>query len=568
MGAFEDFKQSLDAYLHAEQSLEKRDIEKTKQLTRAEKIAAGLLLPDLLVAEADGETFVLLAPENDSKLRAGDKVLLKHQDGAFAAKALVVDTGMDTITVSANDPLGKGGLYDLEMESPNLLSSLIGCLEGIVPATPGAHFLRLLSGEEAVGNEDFLALDPDTIGGFEKVFAGLNGQQQAAVRSMLRFYPIHVLQGPPGTGKTQVLAATAIAASLKNREVVIVANTHQAVNNALVKIHQLAGNIPLFKIGELLKAEELGDDIHKFGKFAEYNEFSRANRRRKRYGYVLGMTIWGAISHLGLRVHSHFRPYMALVDEASLMPLTYASILGKCSSTICFFGDSRQMPPIFRKELAGNALSEAILDYCAKRVEGTPICVLPETHRMNDEITAIVSRSFYEPYGIQLHSAKEVAGKRFQSPLFARLGLTDSVVFMDAAISSPMCKEENEGEADAVMAMLKTLLAEGNAPGDIAVITPFRKQVRLLRAKTHEIFPEGQIPLIDTVERLQGQDVDCIIITFASSDPTYIDEIHDFLFNLNRLNVMISRAKTKVVIFGCQEVQNCLKTILYKPSAI
>lgn len=563
MGVFEDFKQSLDAYLHAEQSLEKRDIEQTKQLTREEKIAAGLLIPDLLVAEADGQTFVLHAPDNYSKLRAGDKVLLKPQDGSSGTKALVVDTGMDTIALSANDVLGRGAVYDLEMESPNLLSSLIGCLEGIVPATPGAHFLRLLSGEEAVDNEDFLALDPDTIGGFEKVFASLNGQQQAAVRSMLRFHPIHVLQGPPGTGKTQVLAATAIATSLKNREVVIVANTHQAVNNALLKIRQLDKNIPLFKIGELLKAEELGDDIHKFGKFAEYNDFSRANWRRKRYGYVLGMTIWGAISHLGLRAHSHFRPYMALVDEASLMPLTYASILGKCSSTICFFGDSRQMPPIFRKELAGNALSESILDYCANRVEGTPVSVLPETHRMNDELTAIVSRSFYEPYGIQLHSAKEVAGKRFQSSFFARLGLTDSVAFMDAALSTPMCQEENEGEANAVMDLLKTLLAEGNAPDDIAVITPFRKQVRLLRTKAHETCPEGQIPLIDTVERLQGQDVNCIIITFAASTPAYIDEIHDFLFNLKRLNVMLSRAKTKVVIFGCQKVQDCLKSILY-----
>ena len=33
-----------------------------------------MLLPDLLVAEADGQTFVLHAPDNYSKLRAGDKV--------------------------------------------------------------------------------------------------------------------------------------------------------------------------------------------------------------------------------------------------------------------------------------------------------------------------------------------------------------------------------------------------------------------------------------------------------------------------------------------------------------
>jgi superfamily I DNA and/or RNA helicase len=59
-----------------------------------------------------------------------------------------------------------------------------------------------------------------------------------------------------------------------------------------------------------------------------------------------------------------------------------------------------------------------------------------------------------------------------------------------------------------------------------------------------------------------GQDVDCIIISFASSDENYIEDIHGFLFNHNRLNVMISRAKTKVVLFCSQEIQNQLKDIL------
>lgn len=563
MGSFEDIKQSLDAYLHTEQSLEERDIEQIKQLSRPEKIAAGLLLPDLSVVKSDGQTCILNAPDNYSKLRTGDKILLKHAGGKFVTKGLIVDTGVDSITLAADNSLENGAVYDLEMDSPNLLGSLIACLEGILPATPGAHFLRMLAGEEAVEQEEFLALDPEKIEGFGKTFSALNESQQLAVRSILRFYPIHVLQGPPGTGKTQVLAATAIAASLKNREVVIIANTHQAVNNALLKIRQLNRNIPLIKIGELLKAEELGEDIFKFGKFADYNAFSRANRRRKRCGYVLGMTIWGAISHLGLRTHSHFRPYIALVDEASLMPVSYASILGKCASTICFFGDSRQMPPIFRKELAKNSLSQSILDYCAKSVQKTPICVLPETHRMNGEITTVVSRAFYEPNGIQLHSANDVSGKRFQSAFFERLGLTDSIVFMDATISTPICKEENEGEADAALEILQALLCEGQKPDDIAVITPFRKQVRLLRSKANETLHQRQIPLIDTVERLQGQDVECIVITFAASDSAYIDEMRDFLLNPNRLNVMISRAKTKVVILGCEVIQDELKSILF-----
>lgn len=559
MEPFEVFKEELLAYLHAEQNMEKEDIEATKQMSRDEKIEANMMLANLTITSSSGNTYVLNTPNNYSKLRSGDKIVLKSNGEGKGVKAIVVDTSVETVTVQAEKEIDESVIYDLEEESPNLLNALIGCLEGILPATPGAAFLRMLAKEEPVEAESFLRLVPEEIAGFENTFSSLNKEQQAAVRSMLEFYPIHVLQGPPGTGKTRVLAATAIAASLKKREVVIIANTHQAVNNALLKIRKTNKKVPLFKIGELLKAEDLGDDIHKFQKFAEYNDYSRENRRKKKMGYVIGMTIWGAISSLGLRTHSHFRPYLALVDEASLMPLTYASILGKCSSSVCFFGDSRQMPPIFRPELEENTLSTSILDYCAANVEGVPISILPVTHRMNSEITAFVSKAFYEPHGIVLHSAEKISGNRFNSPYFEQKGKNESIVFWDAEASSPNCLEENEGEADAVIEIVKALLQEGKQANSIAVITPFRKQVRLLRSMAHEEIKTKNLPLIDTVERLQGQDVDCIILSFASSDKNYIDTIRGFLFNPNRLNVMISRAKTKVVIIASEIVQKELK---------
>ena len=133
---------------------------------------------------------------------------------------------------------------------------------------------------------------------------------------------------------------------------------------------------------------------------------------------------------------------------------------------------------------------------------------------------------------------------------------------MDSSLSTPLCEEENEGEADAVIEIVKMLLLEGRKATDIAVITPFRKQVRLIRSKAKEMIDSETLPLIDTVERLQGQDVECIILTFATSTVGYMNGLSNFLFNPNRLNVMISRAKTKVVIFGSEIIQNKLKQIL------
>lgn len=538
------------------------DIEVIKQMSREMKIELDFMIENLSVSKSDKESYIFKTNNNYSKLRAGDKVVLKNEEEGKEIKATVIDATIDTITVTSEKRIDSNLIYDLEIDSPNLLDSLIGCLEGILPATTGAAFLRLLSGEESVYAEDFLKLDASSIVGFEQTYAILNEDQKKAVSSMLRFYPIHVLQGPPGTGKTLVLATTAIASSLCNREVVIIANNHQAVNNALLKIRQLNKNISLFKVGELLKAEDLGNNIIKCSKFSDYNDFSRKNRRKKKFGHIVGMTIWSAISNLGLRTHSHFRPYIALIDEASLMPLSYASILGKCAPSICFFGDSRQMPPIFRKELEDNVLSKSILDYCATKVEGVPVCVLHETHRMNEDITRLVSKTFYEPYDISLKSVANNEIDSFQSAYFKNKGLNDSISFMDVAFSSPFCKEENVGEANEIVKIIKYLLDEGNKAKDIAVITPFRKQVRLLRTKAHEVIENIECPLIDTVERLQGQDVKCIIISFASSDNVYINKIHDFIFDRNRLNVMISRAKNKVLIFGSEQIQNELKNVI------
>ena len=246
------------------------------------------------------------------------------------------------------------------------------------------------------------------------------------------------------------------------------------------------------------------------------------------------------------------------------MPLSIATILGKTAPSVCLFGDSRQMPPIFRPEFENNNNSISILDYCSQKVKGVPVAVLHTTYRMNESITNVVSKSFYEPYGITLRSAESIAFNLFHSAYMGRKGYQNSVVFADAGISTPGCQEENKGEANAIVEMVKALLDEGKQPEDIAVITPFRKQVRLIRAKAREVILTEELPLIDTVERLQGQDVDCIILSFASTDEQYIESIRGFLFNSNRLNVMISRAKTKVLIFGCQQIQKELKEKVFR----
>lgn len=558
----DEFRNQLLKYLFVEKKLEEEEVEKNKLMSREEKVDNNLLLVDASIVCQDGILYELNVPENYSKLRAGDKIVITDDNTASKYDASIVDVFFDTITVSCEKQLDNTSSFSIEQKSPGLLQSLISCLEGIYSGVPGAAFLRLLSGEDKFEVEDFLKVDINDVPSFDDIKNSLTEEQLSAVSSMLEYPPVHVLQGPPGTGKTLVLAATAIATARMNREVVIIANTHHAVNNALLKIQSLDKNANLIKIGDALKADELGDSVLNFEKISDYYDYSYKNRKKKKSGHIIGMTIWGAVAHLGLRHHAHFRPYQALVDEASLMPLSLATILGKTAPSVCLFGDSRQMPPIFRPELEKNKFSSSILDYCVENVEGIPISVLHNTFRMNEEITSVVSKCFYEPYGIKLLSSEYSKNRTFDMAGLSQGGTQNSIICIPSESICLDYKDYNPEEAKQVITIAKDLLSQGVNASDIAVITPWRKQVRAIREASTEILGDPALFLIDTVERLQGQDVDVIIINFACSDEIFMNAQASFLFNPNRLNVMISRAKKKVIIVASQCVAEKLKNII------
>ena len=548
----EQFKQSLLKYLFVEKTFEDEDAEKQKMMSDEEKIENDLLLVGATVVSQDENIYELNVPDNYSKLRVGDKVILNDIHLASSFDATITDVFFDTITVMCDKQLDISSSFTIEQKSPQLINTLISCLEGIYSGIPGAAFLRLLSGEEPFEKEDFLKVNVDDIPNFDKIKELMNAEQLNAVSNMLEYPPVHVLQGPPGTGKTLVLAATAIASAHMNREVVVIANTHHAVNNALKKIKSIDKKSTVIKVGSLLKAEELDDTVIKFSTFKEYYEFSYKNRKKKRSGHIIGLTIWGALTYLGLRHHAHFRPYHALIDEASLMPLSLATILGKTAPSVCLFGDSRQMQPIFRSELEQNIMSKSILDYCAENIEGVTVDVLHTTYRMNNEITECVSKAFYEPYGIRLVSSEISSENRLEYH-----GNSESLQWINIETECEYL-EENREEAECVSNIVKELLSIGLNHNDIAVVTPFRKQVSLIRSMTRNIVAEDDMPLIDTVERLQGQDVDCVIISFVKTSASNVD----FIFNPNRLNVMISRAKRKVFIITSNDVGESLKKLI------
>ena len=83
----------------------------------------------------------------------------------------------------------------------------------------------------------------------------LNAQQEEALRTAISFGPVSLLQGPPGTGKTKFVASFVHLVLSRGfaRNVLLVSQSHEAVNNAMEKVVELAGdngmNASMVRIG-------------------------------------------------------------------------------------------------------------------------------------------------------------------------------------------------------------------------------------------------------------------------------------------------------------------------------
>ena len=87
----EQFKQSLLKYLFVEKTFEEEEAEKQKKMSDKEKIDNDLLLVDVSVVSQDGEIYELNVPDNYSKLRAGDIVILNDVNLSSSVEATITD---------------------------------------------------------------------------------------------------------------------------------------------------------------------------------------------------------------------------------------------------------------------------------------------------------------------------------------------------------------------------------------------------------------------------------------------------------------------------------------------
>ena len=540
-----EFRDALLEYLQEEKKLYEEDIKRNYALSDAEKVEVGLLVKDATITSNDEEIYDMAVKDNYTKLRPGDLVSIMDNNTNKKYEATVIDNGTEAMKFKCIHELDINSDFNIEVSEFVLLDSFIKLLESMDESKPGAYFLEELAqlaepqkiNKLASSRIDTNGLIPDR----------LNEKQREACEAIAKLPTIYCIQGPPGTGKTDVLSCIATLFSENGLEVAIISKTHQAVNNALNKIRKYDNCGFVIKIGDELKGQELVDTIMCCDTYRQYTTI-RKNLKKKSDGRadIVGMTLQAAVINLGI-MNKGFQPRVIIVDEAGQIPLTEAAILGASGAgTIVFIGDDKQMPPIYHEAQVKHELSESIFKHLCSLYPDYETS-LQETYRMNEEITSVVSRNFYETYG------EHIFASDFSKNRILALDCNNEVLCSEDSFiivnptTQDIWEENNPEEANYIAGLIKDAINAGMRPEDIAVVTPFRRQVRLIREQVRNQ-TECDLPLIDTVERLQGQDVDMIIISFATSSSLYYHSIKDFLLNRNRLNVMISRAKKKVVL--------------------
>jgi uncharacterized protein len=79
---------------------------------------------------------------------------------------------------------------------------------------------------------------------------------------------------------------------------------------------------------------------------------------------------------------------------------------------------------------------------------------------------------------------------------------------------------------------------------NILVVAPFNQQVNLLKRK----LPAGA--RVGTVDKFQGQEAEVVLVSMTTSSGEYLPRDIEFLYNKNRLNVAVSRAKCLAVVMA------------------
>ncbi len=458
---------------------------------------------------------------------------------------------------------------------------LVRFLEGLDRAGGGLFLDLLRRPEEAAAALPLPKRVAAAAGQMAEEF-GLTPSQREAYRTICG-QRVTAVWGPPGTGKTHFLAAAVVGLAAAHYQakrpfrVLVSAFTHAAIENLLRKINEVieerCGKLPL-QIGKAKYWQGVAGaayilDEENLAAWLDENEHA----------------VLGATAHSCLKQWDALEPFdLVVIDEASQVRVPEAAVAASLvadGGRLVLAGDHLQLPPIvagaYPEPPPGEPpLHRSIFEaVCPRPPAGAPayeqagasrvLRQLLENFRMNDVLTSYAARLLYGP-GYRCADAA-VAGRRL--PFKANRGLDPLlracldpqaplvVVILDGVRAA----QANPVEADLVAQLVTALRAGLRRPDGgrythdacffregVFVVCPHHAQIRAVQRELAARREWGASPFVDTVDKMQGQEAEAVVVSYGVADPELALREAEFIYGLNRLNVALTRARTKSIV--------------------
>lgn len=537
----------LRKFINKEQDEQNHQVRDLWSQSTAKRVSEGEAIRDVSIIQYSSNQLILRCPENLSKFRVGDSLRLNrgNPNGKFYECQLIEENGTDLLVRSGYqvffDQSVRGSGWVLDRNLIDIRFLQLGILDSIeYEPKLTSYFYELLNG----GKPIYFDRQREMVGRRIAQSKGLNESQIEAFSKAFATENYYLIQGPPGTGKTLVLAYLAEAFAREGQRVLITAFTHRAINNALVKIAKETQYPDLIKIGQPENADDLdypGGRVPNYG-YLDSSPYSYDSR-----GVIIGATCYSLRTRRLQEMHFD----TVIFDEAGqvTLPLAFAGMMA--GSKHIFIGDHQQMPPVILTEHEPEWVSSSIFERLYQHSPGT---MLDTTYRMNKEINEFPSKAFYGGrLKIDINNRNSRLNLERSPSIYSHILDPDNPdVFVEVRHKKRGMRSPEEAEIAAKLVI--EAVSCGIPAKEIAVIAPYRAQGRLIRKLIYEFSGNlTNIPndcIVDTVERIQGQEREMIIISLTTSDPAHASRRADFFFQPNRLNVAITRPKVKRIVLG------------------
>jgi len=432
----------------------------------------------------------------------------------------------------------------------------------------------------------------------------LNESQKIAFLKAVDGSPITLIKGPPGTGKTHVInAITQYISKELNEKVIISSQTHVAIDNVLDKLMENKELIvpnritnrknkysmeeidkTLFKTwGSKLKSNlEQYDDkifinniIMKLNNFKGVEEIQYSKNMSNEFSVIGATTTTTAISgKRGLEVLKGYN--WLIIDEVSKSPITEVLRYLPYVDKIILVGDDFQLSPLleFSKDEVKNLPSynddmfdklETIYEQSVfsktirKARESGRLVLLDENYRSLNSVLETYN-IFYD--GKLKNKRESINPNVVQFKEHSILNNDSNVFFVEVLGSNEQEDSKshsrfNVQEAMATSIVLENIIKTLESPHLVTVsaIFPYAAQISYFTKTYKELINKAKMTFksfeIDTVDAFQGRETDIVLVNTVVTRP----EKRNFLRDFRRINVSMSRARDKLIVFGSRTLE-------------